>query len=54
MTNLLVLLALVGTAAGAAASALIWTLLNDPTTIATAIVAGDVRSLAAAVLEAWR
>jgi len=54
MTNALMFLAIVGAAAGAAASVLIWTLLIDPTSIATAFVSGDVRSLLAAVLEAWR
>lgn len=54
MTNALVFLTIVGGIAGAAASALIWTVLTDPTSIATAFVSGDLRSLVTVVLEAWR
>jgi hypothetical protein len=54
MTNAILLLATVGALAGATASALIWTLLTDPTSIATAFASGDLRSLVMVVLEAWR
>lgn len=54
MTHALMFLGIVGAIAGAAASALIWTLLTDPTSIAAAFVSGDLRSLVAVVLEAWR
>ncbi|HXE81610.1 MAG TPA: hypothetical protein VNK41_12715 [Vicinamibacterales bacterium] len=53
MTNALMFLAIVGAMAGAVASALIWTLLTDPSSIATAFVSGDFVSLMTAVLDAW-
>ena len=54
MTKLLTILAFLGAATSTIASTLLWTLLTEPTTIATALGTGDLRLLVTTVLEAWR
>jgi hypothetical protein len=49
MTKILAALAVVGTAAGTLATAFIWILLTQPTTMAAALETGDVRLLLAAL-----
>lgn len=47
-------LALLAAATGTLATTVIWTLLVEPTTMATAVGHGSVRLLLHAVAEAWR
>lgn len=49
MTKILTALALVGTAAGTMATACIWILLTEPTTMAAALETGNVRLLLTAL-----
>jgi hypothetical protein len=53
-THLLSILALLGAATSTAATVLIWVLLTEPTTVASALADGGLRTLAAAIAGVWQ
>ena len=50
MSKILIVLGVLGAATGTLATRLIWTLLTDPASMATALGSGSVRVLVAALL----